>query len=53
MPIEERRARYAALMSRLEQYDVHAWREDFLNALQRWGRAPPRTLKWEPYERVA
>jgi trehalose 6-phosphate synthase len=53
MPIEERRARYAALMSRLEQYDVHAWREDFLNALQRSGRAPRRTLRWEPYERVA
>jgi len=53
MPIEERRARYAPLMSRLEQYDVHAWREDFLNALQRSGRAPRRTLRWEPYERVA
>jgi trehalose 6-phosphate synthase len=53
MPIEERRARYAPLMSRVEQYDVHAWREDFLNALQRSGRAPRRTLRWEPYERVA
>jgi trehalose 6-phosphate synthase len=53
MPIEERFDRYASLMSRLEHYDVHAWREDFLNALQRSGRAPRRTLRWEPYERVA
>jgi trehalose 6-phosphate synthase len=34
MPVEERRARYEAMMARLGQHDVHAWREAFLNALQ-------------------
>ena len=34
MPLEERRARYEAMMARLGRHDVHAWREAFLNALQ-------------------
>jgi trehalose 6-phosphate synthase len=34
MPVEERRARYEAMMMRLDRYDVHAWREAFLNTLQ-------------------
>jgi trehalose 6-phosphate synthase len=53
MPVEERRARYAAMMSRLRHYDVHAWREAFLDSLQKSGRIPRRPFRWEPYERVA
>ena len=34
MPIEERRARYEAMMSWLQEHDVHSWRESFLKALQ-------------------
>jgi trehalose 6-phosphate synthase len=53
MAVEERRARYATMMSRLRQYDVHAWREAFLDSLQQSGRIPRRTFRSEPYERVA
>jgi trehalose 6-phosphate synthase len=53
MPIEERRARYRTMMWRLQQYDVHAWREAFLDSLQQSGRIPRRSFRWEPYERVA
>jgi trehalose 6-phosphate synthase len=53
MAVEERRARYATMMSRLRQYDVHAWREAFLHSLLQSGHIPRRTLRWEPYERVA
>ena len=35
MPIEERRARCEAMMSWLQEHDVHAWCDDFLNTLQR------------------
>jgi trehalose 6-phosphate synthase len=34
MPLEERRARYEAMMAQLDAYDVHAWRDAFLDALQ-------------------
>ena len=34
MPVEERRARYKAMMARLDEHDVHAWRHSFLEALQ-------------------
>ena len=40
MPIEERRARYEAMMSWLQEHDVHVWRESFLKALQQ----PPSML---------
>ena len=53
MPVEERRARYRTMMSRLRQHNVHAWREAFLDSLQQAGRVPRRTFRWEPYERVA
>jgi len=39
MPIEERRVRYETMMTRLEAYDVHAWRDAFLDALQ-----PPQSV---------
>ena len=39
MPIEERRARHATMMRLLEEVDVHAWRDGFLQALQR-SRSP-------------
>ncbi|MGE0210639.1 MAG: trehalose-6-phosphate synthase [Parvibaculaceae bacterium] len=35
MPLEERKARHGALMSRLETNDVHRWAANFLAALQR------------------
>src|SRR5215467_1478067 len=35
MPLEERRDRYETMMMRLDRYDVHAWREAFLNTLQK------------------
>jgi trehalose 6-phosphate synthase len=53
MPVEERRARYATMMSRLRQHNVHAWREAFLDSLQQSGSIPRRTFRWEPYGRVA
>jgi trehalose 6-phosphate synthase len=34
MPVEERRARWEAMMSWLQEHDVHVWRESFLKALQ-------------------
>jgi trehalose 6-phosphate synthase len=34
MPVEERRARYEAMMSWLQERDVHAWRDFFLDALR-------------------
>jgi len=34
MPVEERRARHAAMMTHLNEHDVHAWRDAFLEALQ-------------------
>ena len=34
MPVEERCARYEAMMSWLQENDVHAWRDSFLDALQ-------------------
>jgi trehalose 6-phosphate synthase len=33
MPVEERRVRHATMMRRLEEVDVHAWRDGFLQAL--------------------
>jgi trehalose 6-phosphate synthase len=35
MPVEERSARYETMMAQLDAHDVHAWREAFLDALQR------------------
>jgi len=35
MPLDERRDRYAAMMVRLRKFDVHAWCDGFLQALQR------------------
>jgi trehalose 6-phosphate synthase len=35
MPVEERRERHATMMSLLDTHNVHAWRDSFLNALQR------------------
>ena len=35
MPVEERRDRYGAMMAQLEEHNVHAWRDAFLDALQR------------------
>ncbi len=34
MPIEERRARWEAMMSWLQEHNVHAWRDAFLTALR-------------------
>jgi trehalose 6-phosphate synthase len=34
MPLEERRARWRAMMDRLEQHDITAWRHHFLAALR-------------------
>ena len=34
MPVEERRARYEAMMAQLDEHDIHAWRDSFLDALQ-------------------
>ena len=34
MPLSERRERWRALMDRIEGYDIHAWRRDFLKTLQ-------------------
>lgn len=33
MPLAERRRRWRAMMARIEGYDIHAWRRDFLDAL--------------------
>jgi len=33
MPLEERRERWRAMMDRITQYDIHAWRRDFLDTL--------------------
>jgi trehalose 6-phosphate synthase len=35
MPLEERRDRYETMMAQLDAHDVHAWRDAFLDALQR------------------
>jgi trehalose 6-phosphate synthase len=34
MPVEERRERHATMMLQLGTYNVHSWRESFLNALR-------------------
>jgi trehalose 6-phosphate synthase len=34
MPVEERRDRYETMMAQLEEHNVHAWRDAFLDALQ-------------------
>ncbi|HWX33673.1 MAG TPA: trehalose-6-phosphate synthase [Steroidobacteraceae bacterium] len=41
MPVEERRARWEAMMSWLQEHDVHVWRESFLKALQQPGSMLP------------
>ncbi|MCD9027014.1 alpha,alpha-trehalose-phosphate synthase (UDP-forming) [Luteimonas sp. BDR2-5] len=33
MPVEERRERWQSLITRLRDYDIHAWRRDFLDNL--------------------
>ena len=35
MPVGERRERWRAMMNRLTQHDVHAWRSEYLEALER------------------
>jgi len=35
MPIEERKTRFGAMLARLRRHDVHAWRNDYLRALER------------------
>jgi trehalose 6-phosphate synthase len=35
MPLRERRARWRSMMAQLRRHDVHSWRNDFLNALER------------------
>ena len=35
MPVGERRDRWRAMMQRLTQHDVHAWRTEYLEALER------------------
>jgi trehalose 6-phosphate synthase len=37
MPVEERRDRYETMMAQLEEHNVHAWRDAFLDALQHKG----------------
>lgn len=39
MPLAERRERHATLLRRIREYDVHAWRKDFLGVLAQ--AAPP------------
>ena len=34
MPVDERRVRHASMMAHLDDHDVHAWRNAFLEALQ-------------------
>lgn len=34
MPLAERQARWRSMMDRVEGYDIHAWRRDFLQALE-------------------
>jgi trehalose 6-phosphate synthase len=34
MPLEERLARWRAMMDRLEQHDITAWRHHFLASLR-------------------
>jgi trehalose 6-phosphate synthase len=34
MPVEERRIRYETMMATLDEHDIHAWRDAFLDALQ-------------------
>ena len=38
MPLAERRERWRASMDRIESYDIHAWRRDFLATLERANR---------------
>ena len=33
MPVEERRDRWQSMMARICDYDIHAWRRDFLQTL--------------------
>lgn len=33
MPVEERRERWQSMMARICDYDIHAWRKDFLDTL--------------------
>jgi trehalose 6-phosphate synthase len=37
MPLAERRARWRASMDRIERYDIHAWRRDYLATLESSG----------------
>ncbi|MFN6994852.1 MAG: trehalose-6-phosphate synthase, partial [Aquincola tertiaricarbonis] len=41
MPLAERRERHAALLKRIREYDVHAWRKDFLGVLAEAAPPPP------------
>jgi trehalose 6-phosphate synthase len=34
MPLDERRERWEVMMKRLRQFDIVAWRESYLQALQ-------------------
>lgn len=35
MPVEERRQRWEAMMKLLRRHDIHAWRRDYLDALEK------------------
>lgn len=41
MPLAERRERHAVLLKRIREYDVHAWRKDFLDVLARTTEPAP------------
>ncbi len=41
MSLPERRERQAALLKTITDYDVHAWREDFLRVLDETSAEPP------------
>ena len=34
MPVEARRDRWQSMMARIADYDIHAWRRDFLQTLE-------------------
>lgn len=39
MPLEARRERWQSMITRIREYDIHAWRRDFLGTL---AATPPR-----------
>ncbi|WP_348753117.1 trehalose-6-phosphate synthase, partial [uncultured Aquincola sp.] len=41
MPLAERRERHTVLLQRIREYDVHAWRQDFLDVLAQTAEPAP------------